>query len=93
MSTGIATPANSDSLAERNRRSEVGDRKSLQRSIRVAVRGDFVESARWMLPSQLRCGLLTPGRFVSPNGSGVVVRSNGLNTIGLDPRGIEIDLT
>ncbi len=35
----------------------------------------------------------TPGRFVSPNGSGIIVRSNGLNTIALDPRGIEIDVT
>lgn len=33
----------------------------------------------------------TPGRFVSGNGSGIVVRSNGLNTIGFDPRGVEID--
>jgi len=33
----------------------------------------------------------TPGRFVSGNGSGIIVRSNGLNTIALDPRGVEID--
>lgn len=33
----------------------------------------------------------TPAKFVSPNGSGVIVRSNGLNTTGTDPRGIEID--
>ena len=34
----------------------------------------------------------TPGRIVSANGSGIIVRSNGLNTIALDPRGIEVDL-
>jgi hypothetical protein len=33
-----------------------------------------------------------PGGVVGPNGSGIVIRSNGLNTFGLDPRGIEIDL-
>ncbi len=34
----------------------------------------------------------TPGGFAGVNGSGVVVRSTGLNANGLDPRGIEIDL-
>jgi len=36
---------------------------------------------------------LTPGRSVSGSGSGIIVRSNGLNTIALDPRGIEIDFS
>jgi len=35
----------------------------------------------------------TPGRFVGGSGSGSIVRSNGLNTIALDPRGIEIDFS
>jgi hypothetical protein len=34
----------------------------------------------------------TPGGFVSPNGSGVIVRSNGLGPKDNDPQGIEIDL-
>ena len=45
--------------------------------------GNFQLSLEWRF---------TPGRFVSGNGSGIVVRSNGLNTIGFDPRGIEIEL-
>jgi|GEM_PF-1304244 len=35
---------------------------------------------------------LTPGRSVSGNGSGIIVRSNGFNSTASDPRGIEIDL-
>lgn len=34
----------------------------------------------------------TPNKFVSPNGSGVIVRSNGMNTAGTNPKGIEIDI-
>jgi serine/threonine protein kinase len=34
----------------------------------------------------------TPGAKVGANGSGVVVRSKGLDSTGLDPQGIEIDL-
>ncbi len=33
-----------------------------------------------------------PGHTAKPNGSGVVVRTNGFNSKGLDPKGIEIDL-
>ena len=34
----------------------------------------------------------TPGSTPSPNGSGIMVRANGLDTMGSNPRGIEVDL-
>ncbi len=34
----------------------------------------------------------TPGGSVAVNGSGIVVRADGLNSINFDPKGIEIDL-
>lgn len=36
---------------------------------------------------------LTEGKPKTGNGSGVVVRSNGLHSVQLDPRGVEIDLS
>ena len=44
---------------------------------------DFTFSCEWRF---------LPGEAVSPNGTGIVVRSNGLNAIGYDPAGIEINL-
>jgi hypothetical protein len=45
--------------------------------------GDFKLSLQWRF---------RPGGELSPNGSGIVVRSNGLDARGSNPRGIEIDL-
>jgi len=44
---------------------------------------DFRLEFEWRFPK---------GKKPGPNGSGVVIRSNGWNTFGLDPQGIEIDL-
>ncbi|NNJ26685.1 hypothetical protein LzC2_27750 [Planctomycetes bacterium LzC2] len=44
---------------------------------------DFELTFEWRLP---------PGGPVSGNGGGVVVRAEGWNALGLDPRGVEVDL-
>ncbi|HQU43317.1 MAG TPA: DUF1080 domain-containing protein, partial [Pirellulales bacterium] len=45
---------------------------------------DFVLSLEWRL---------VPGAKRDPNGGGVVVRASGVHSWGIDPRGIEIDLS
>lgn len=66
-----------------------------ERSVIFSMAGDrnelaTVESFRdFELQLQWRWA---PGREVSPNGSGIVIRSEGLNSSGTDPKGLEIDL-
>jgi tRNA A-37 threonylcarbamoyl transferase component Bud32/lysophospholipase L1-like esterase len=65
------------------------------RNVLLASPGDFQELKterqfkNFALRFQWR---FAPGGNVGPNGSGVVVRSQGLNATGWDPQGIEIDL-
>jgi hypothetical protein len=75
----------------RNNRTWIVDAK---RKVLVSLGGDFHDlrtDAKFKNFSLTLEWRFTPGKRVSPNGSGIVVRSNGLNTTGHDPRGIEID--
>jgi hypothetical protein len=65
------------------------------RGVLVSSGGDFNELRTDRLFKNFVLTLewrFTPGGFVGINGSGIVVRSNGMGPDGNDPQGVEIDL-